>query len=152
MKDYLGWTQRTDEPQAITAEIFSLCRLPSPAEQSFVDSQHGKDMLLLLDWLNEPAAHGFAAGGRPAFPVGSAVVKQKLRRPAGGLPEVAALGLMIKRDRGFDAAHGDWEYGYWEPSTGLGSGKAAQASCGGCHAQSTTDHVFVDETWRWPGQ
>ena len=150
MQRYQGWTRRTEQPQAIAVEIFSLCRLPSLPEQRFVESAHGKDMLLLLDWLNEPAARGFKAAGKPAFEVGSAIVKQKLRQPAQGPLEVAALGLMIKRAPGFDPAHADWEYGYWEAATGLSSGKQTQSYCGDCHAGSATDHVFVDMSWRMP--
>ena len=150
MQTYTGWTKRTPEPQAISASIFSLCRLPSLAEQRFVESQHGKDMLLLLDWLNEPAARSFGAGDKPVFAPGSAIVKQKLRQGASGPPQVAALGLMIKRAPGFDPAHGDWEYGYWEEASGLSRGPEAQNACGNCHASSRTDHVFLDASWRLP--
>ena len=148
LQSYRGWTTRTAQPQAISAEIFALCRVPSLPEQRFVDSKHGQVQLLLLDWLNEPAALGFQARGQPAFPVGSAIVKQKLRLTAAGEQELAALGVMIKRAPGFDAAHGDWEYGYWEPSSGLSSGQESQTYCGDCHAGSTTDHVFLDQSWR----
>jgi hypothetical protein len=150
LRAYHGWQPRTAEPQAISAEIFSLCRLPSLAEQRFVDSEHGKDQLLLRDWLNPAAARGVAAGGVPRFELDSAIVKQKLRQAPDGSSEVAALGLMIKRAPGFDPAHGDWEYGYWEAASGLSSGPESQRHCGDCHAGSPTDHVYLDDRWRLP--
>lgn len=150
MQSYLGWTKRTAEPQSITAQIFSLCRLPTLPERRFVESEHGKDQLLLQDWLNPLAVQGFQVGGKPAFPRGSAIVKQKLRRAADGKLEVAALGLMIKQGQGFDPAHGDWEYGYWEADSGLSAGEAVQTHCGDCHKASSSDHVFVESSWRIP--
>ena len=146
MKDYLGWQRRQQAPRAISSEIFALCRLPSLPEQAFADSLHGKN-LALLDWVNEPAAKGLEAGGKPAFDVGSAIVKQKLLDTQPGA-KVVALGIMIKHAAGFDPARRDWEFGYWEEALGLSSGAEAASSCGGCHAGSATDFVFVDQSWR----
>ena len=150
MQSYLGWTKRTAEPQTITTQIFSLCRLPTLPERRFVESEHGKDQLSLQDWLNPLAVHGFQVGGKPAFARGSAIVKQKLRRAPDGKLEVAALVLMIKQGPGFDPAHGDWEYGYWEADSGLSAGEAVQNHCGDCHRGSSSDHVFVESNWRIP--
>lgn len=148
MKEYKTWTQRQAEPRAISAQIFSLCRAPSAAEDAFNESVHGK-YLSLLDWVNEEAARGLAAGGKPAFPVGSAIVKQKLMG-AGQDTKLIALGIMIKHPNGFDPEHGGWEFGYWEEAPGLKTGDELAASCGACHAGSSTDFVFVDEGWRLP--
>jgi hypothetical protein len=145
---YRSWRQRTDEPLNISAEIFSLCRSPTAAEQAFVASEHG-DELYLLDWLNDEAAAGVDAGATALFPVGAAVVKEKLVRD-GNDYSLVALGLMVKREAGFDPAHGDWEFGYWQAEGGMSSGASTNLHCGACHASSTTDFVFLDETWRLP--
>jgi hypothetical protein len=145
---YKSFTQRTDEPEPISSEIFGLCRAPSAAEQQFAESVHGKE-LYLLDWLNEEAQAGYAEKGNAAFPVGAAIVKEKLVR-SGTSYEVAALGIMIKRAAGFDSAHGDWEFGYWEPAAGLVAGASEATYCGACHASSSTDFVFLDDSWRAP--
>lgn len=147
MKSYRNWSKRTPEPISISNNIWSLCRLPSLAEQAFVETEHGAG-LYLLDWANTEATQGIAAGGKPAFPVGAAIVKEKLTLDGDAAFEVAALGLMIKRGAGFDPAHGDWEFGYWEPSSGLVSGAESAQHCGNCHASSKTDYVFVDMSWR----
>jgi hypothetical protein len=143
-RDYRSWKQRSAEPQSISSEILSLCRLPTSSEQMFADSEHG-DGLYFMDWLNSGAQAGFTA---QPFERGSAIVKEKLRSDSSGKLARIALGIMIKRDPGFDAARGDWEFGYWQEQDGLRSGAEAAAHCGGCHARSKTDFVFVDPSWR----
>lgn len=164
---YLTWETHTEEPQNISAEIFGLCRSPSAAEEAFVESVHG-DELYLFDWLNPAAQRGAAQFGeanaplvppeRPfeplldggvAFEVGAAIVKEKLVRTGQGY-ELAALGLMVKREPGFDPASGDWEFGYWTPAEGMLSGAAETTACAACHSSSPTDFVFLDERWRLP--
>jgi hypothetical protein len=115
-------------------------------EQAFVDSEHGG--LYLLDWLNAGAQQGYEQKSKP-FPVGAVIVKEKLSTKGGGFT-LAALGIMIKHAPGFDTAHGDWEFGYWEPESGMLSGQAESAYCGGCHASSSSDFVFLDSSWRTP--
>jgi hypothetical protein len=146
-QSYLRWTRHTEKPQAISSEIFSLCRGPSQTEQAFVTSPHG-DNLYLLDWLNEAAVRGEAQLGKSPFPVGAAIVKEKLTQNENGTYAVAALGLMLKHEPGFDPSHGDWEFGYWTASAGLSGGVSGAGQCGGCHAASKTDYVYLDQSWR----
>jgi hypothetical protein len=55
------------------------------------------------------------------------------------------VGGMVKRAAGFDPAHGDWEYFYFEDPAHIESG--AIATCTGCHASArATDYVFG--SWR----
>lgn len=146
--EYKSWRTKTAEPQNISAAIFSLCRLPTSMEQEFAEGVHG-DNLYLLDWLSADAYDLFQAGGGKPFPEGAAIVKEKLvitsLEPR--QEEIAALGIMVKRYPGFDAASGDWEFGYWEPNAGMSRGAEMNAACGPCHAKSKTDHVFFDSSW-----
>lgn len=146
-QSYLGWTRHSETPQAISAQIFTLCRAPTEAENAFVASQHG-DNLYLLDWLNDAAKRGEASKADAPFPVGAAIVKEKLVLASSGKYELFALGLMVKHEPGFDPAHGDWEFGYWTASAGFSAGPGSAAQCGGCHAGSKTDFVFLDQSWR----
>ena len=149
MQAYTTWTRETAEPQSISAQIASLCRAPSAAELAFEASEHGKN-LYLQDWLNPAAVRGRDAAGKTPFAVGAAIVKQKLAPGADGKLAVVALGIMIKREPGFDAAHGDWAFGYWEAVLGLKAGPSEARHCGGCHASSVSDYVFLDQRWRLP--
>lgn len=147
--EYRTWQQRTAQPLAISAEIFSLCRLPTLPEQQFAASEHGQNRAL-LDWLTPGAVAGFAANGATPFPVGAAIVKEKLVSSSSGYT-LAALGVMIKRQPGFDTPHADWEFAYWEQAPGLLQGAPEAEYCGGCHAGArATDFVFLDESWRMP--
>lgn len=142
---YAAWEKRTEDPQPISAEIFALCRGPTQAEEDFVASEHG-DMLYLLDWLDPGAAAVFAGASSGPFPVGATIVKEKLVLESGGYI-LHALGLMLKREPGFDPAHGDWQFGYWNATDGMIAGAAENAHCGNCHAGSSTDFVFMDASW-----
>jgi hypothetical protein len=149
MQAYTTWTRETDEPQSISVQIASLCRAPSAAELAFDESEHGKN-LYTQDWLNPAAKRGQEAAGGTPFAAGAAIVKQKLAVGADGKLAVVALGMMIKRESGFDAEHGDWAFGYWEAALGLKSGPSEARHCGGCHASSVSDFVFLDQRWRLP--
>jgi hypothetical protein len=149
MQEYRAWSPHPSEPQAISAAIASLCRLPSAAENAFVASEHGTDHRLLQSWLNPAAKRGFDDKRSP-FEVGAAIVKEKLVLESSGQHRLVARGLMIKRASGFDPTHGDWEFGYWEPGKELRRGDEAARNCGGCHASSSTDFVFLDGRWRFP--
>ncbi|HET9958143.1 MAG TPA: cytochrome P460 family protein [Polyangiaceae bacterium] len=148
---YSNWHRATEEPQNISSSIFALCRLPSMAEQAFVESEHG-DNLYLLDWLNDEAYAGAAVREREPFPTGAAIVKEKLRWNGDAGFELAALGIMIKHEPGYDSEHGDWEFGYWESGLDAPQSDAETATyCGGCHATSPTDFAFLDQRWRQLG-
>ena len=149
MASYTAWTKRTDQPVSISAEIFGLCRPPTATETDFQNSVHGKN-LALLDWVNPEAAAGFTAGDASPFPVGAAIVKEKLAAGTDGI-ELVARGFMIKRAAGFNPAAGDWDFAYWEPALGIVSDTTSSAACAGCHASShASDFVFFDESWRQP--
>jgi hypothetical protein len=148
MQEYRAWSPHPSEPQAISDEISGLCRLPSAAEDAFVASEHGR-YRWLQNWLN-PAAKRAFDDKRTPFEVGAAIVKEKLVLETGGQRRLVARGLMIKRASGFDPAHGDWEFGYWEPGMELRSGDEAARTCGACHASADTDFVFLDGRWRFP--
>ena len=87
-------------------------------------------------------------------PVGSVIVKEKegqgyyFEGTARTAKTRDGVGGMVKRPPGYDPAHGDWEYFYFEDPSKIESGKIS--SCVQCHAgASKTDYVFGD--WSRPG-
>jgi len=139
---YGSWSSPTSEPIAVSSHIFALCRGPTPFEQAFSVSEHGHHRLI-REWDNESAWASMVDADTGPFLPGAAIVKEKLVPRDGGLA-VVALGLMIKRQPGFDPAHGDWDFAYWEQEAGLESGPAQSAHCGDCHAAARgTDFVFA---------
>lgn len=81
------------------------------------------------------------------FPVGSIIVKEKLRDAAGH--EENSLGIMIKQKKGFDPANADWEFLFVDESRNVFRGTKDLNNCYVCHrggdsfGQKAQDLVFV---------
>lgn len=144
MTQYRSYQPQTVQPEPVSAYIFGLCRLPTLKEQTFADSEHGRERYL-QDWANELAVSGIARGGQPPFAVGSVIVKEKYVPGATpGALDLVALGFMIKREPGFSPDHGDWNFAYWEPELGVVSTAEQSSYCGSCHAGAANkDFVFI---------
>ncbi len=144
--EYPSW-QALSEPYDVSAQILSLCRAPTANEDAFVESEHSG--FALRHFANPPALEAIDHASNP-FVEGSAIVKEKLGYRAGSnVLEVLALGIMVKRNAGFDAASGDWQFAYYSETDGILSDEATQTACASCHASSSAkDFVFVDQEWR----
>jgi hypothetical protein len=144
LDSYRSWAPQTAEPVNVTGYIFGLCRSPTLPEQAFLESEHG-DGRYLQDWANPAAVAGIAARGAPAFAAGSVIVKEKYAELPDNEADLVAIGLMIKREPGFNPARGDWDYAYFEPELGIVQTEEQSAYCAGCHSgASATDQVYVD--------
>jgi hypothetical protein len=143
MVQYRSWHPQS-EPRDVSAHIFGLCRLPTLPEQSFAESEHGQSRYL-QEWVNPEAREGIEAMGAPAFPVGAVIVKEKYAFADGDTAlDLVALGIMIKRQAGFNAAHANWHYAYYEPELGILQTQEQSDYCAGCHAAAAeTDHVYL---------
>lgn len=74
------------------------------------------------------------------FPSGSVIVKEKKSRS--GSP-AHAVGVMLKREQGYDSSVGDWEFMYLGAGEALIRGKEHTQSCADCHlGAASTDYVF----------
>ena len=144
LDSYHGFTPQTPAPVSVSGYIFGLCRLPTLRENEFLASIHG-DGRYLRDWANAAAVQGLATRGVPAFAEGAVIVKEKYAGPQSSEADLVAIGLMIKRAPGFDPAHGDWDYAYYEPALGIVHDAEQTVYCHQCHAgAAATDFVFVD--------
>ena len=87
---------------------------------------------------------GVAAMTRQAsrvFPSGTVIVKAKYSPVSFVTPP--DLGIMIKREAGFDPSGGDWEYAYVTAGTASETTRGVIANCKECHArQQKNDFVF----------
>jgi hypothetical protein len=76
------------------------------------------------------------------FPVGSILVKEKLRKATDTTPEL--MTVMVKRPAGFDPAHGDWEYSVRD-ADGRPTDAGRVQHCQSCHeGRKLSDYVFGD--------
>lgn len=70
----------------------------------------------------------------PRFPVGTILTKEKFSNPAGkGTPEL--LTVMVKREKGYNAACRDWEFLVVDGKGSRILERGKLERCQGCHAQ-----------------
>jgi hypothetical protein len=144
LETYRSFSPQTPQPVNVSGYLFGLCRMPTLPETEFLASIHG-DGRYLQEWANSGAEAGIASRGSPAFAPGSVIVKEKYAGPQASEATLVALGIMIKREPGFDADSGDWDYAYYEPALGVVRSAEQTSYCAGCHARAeATDYVFVD--------
>ena len=77
----------------------------------------------------------------PSFPVGSVIIKEKLPEKSSQTPEL--LTVMIKHEKGFNPATGDWEFMVVDGSGTKVTSRGKLENCQGCHlAKPRTDYIF----------
>ncbi len=77
----------------------------------------------------------------PRFPAGAIIVREKLLSAEDTKPELVTV--MIKREKGFSAKTGDWEYLVIEGTMDKIKQRETVGSCSKCHANAEqTDFVF----------
>jgi hypothetical protein len=149
-KSYRALRSMTKEPVYVDPGLATRCIGATQAEvdkERKVWGPHAHTAVKI--YMNELAADAF---GKPnvRYPVGAIIVKEKKAvpyvSPADPRKEISAndgVGGMIKRPAGYDPAHGDWEYFYFEDADKVESGK--MNSCIQCHGGAASkDYVFGD--------
>ncbi len=147
-RDYKKLTLMTPEPVFVNPSLAMLCKGVSQelvVETAKKFGPHTRTSVRIF--MNASAAEAFKQK-TPAYPVGSIVIKEKqgLSITSDELAKEdstthSGVGGMIKRAKGYDTAHGDWEYFYFEDPAKIECGKVA--SCVQCHASAAeTDYVF----------
>lgn len=92
-------------------------------------------------YVNELAREAMMGAREPRFPVGSIIVREKLSTPESTEPQL--LSIMIKREKGYDRAGGDWEFIVADNPEGKLRRLEKKINCLSCHgAQSGNDYVF----------
>ena len=136
---YRSLRAMTQEPVLVDPALAMLCRGLTTADIQRAREASGPHALTAVRIHMSDAA--MEAFGRPGtkYPVGSVIVKEKSAHPQG--PGHDGVGGMIKRAPGYDPAHGDWEYFYFEDPAAIESGRIA--SCIACHrGAAARDFVF----------
>lgn len=147
-KTYRTMVAMTKKPVYVDPMLAMLCR---GANQNDIDEAkkhngpHAYTQVMI--YMNNSAAEAFNHAAKE-YPAGAIVVKEKhgmlyAGGPAGRRDQrtLDGVGGMIKRAKGFDPEHGDWEFFYYTDPAKIESGKIA--SCVNCHASAAgSDHVF----------
>ena len=106
----------------------------------FVSNGHAAGRFEVDVYANDAGAAAFASE-HAEVPVGARFIEEHFERAGASTGKIGAIMMIEKRERGFDAEHGDWRY------VVLGSaGELVKdgpiASCAGCHADAPHDHLF----------
>ena len=143
--DFARWPAATEKPVRVEPIVASFCRAPSQTELQARDAElkrHGPHYKPAIVVRTNPEAIGAFKLGDAPMPVGTTIVKEKhFFMLAKGPP--AEYGAMIKREPGYDPAHGNWEYIYVvsQPEKAVTRGKLE--SCIDCHSHAKDkDYLF----------
>jgi hypothetical protein len=153
-RDYAKLTLVTPEAVYVNPELAMLCRGASQEDVERARKTQGPHAHTRIRvFMSAGAAKTFKlrqeneTSAAPVYPVGSIVVKEKkgasyfVGRGEERSKTHDGVGGMIKREKGYDPEHGDWEYFYFEDPAKVESGRIT--SCVACHAgAATTDYVF----------
>ena len=129
----------TNKPVLVNPELAAFCIGISQRAVDDARKRAGPHAHTLIRiFMNDVAAAAFDHSAE-RYPVGSVVVKEKqgleygTHEPAAqhSLKTSDGVGGMIKRAAGYDPAHGDWEYFYFEDLARVEHGKIA--TCIECH-------------------
>lgn len=152
---YPAYQKMTAQPVMVNPELAMLCRGASPSEIMAASKTKGPHAhTAAVIFMNDDAAKTFGRDRQGPYPPGAVIVKQKddlgyFDQPAGQFVRRVnpGVGGMVKRAPGFNPAHGDWEYFYFEDPKKVEAGRLP--SCITCHdGARKTDYVFG--TWSQP--
>lgn len=140
---YSGMIRLTDSPIALSPAMLVMCDAPRPGLDAPL---HASRFNVYVNPIGQAA---MAESGERTFPTGSVIIKEKLIQLRDAVDKerllwqgehvtpttsdlMTSLGIMIKREPGFNPAGGDWEYAYWEEGV-LYRTSEAVAQCQACH-------------------
>lgn len=146
---YRTYRKMTEQAVFVNPELAMLCIGASKSQVEQARQTKGPHAhTAIVVYMNESAAQTFARGSG-AYEPGAVIVKEKTalgyrdeKSRASVRPgDHQGVGGMVKRAKGYDPAHGDWEYFYFEDAAKIESGR--MASCVKCHdGAKATDYVF----------
>lgn len=137
--DYREWTAVNTLPRRVADYIYLLCMLPSDEQYLAAESLHGPFFVRV--YVNDAGIDLILNDPDPIYPAGTVIVKEKLTDVEAESAD--HLGIMIKREAGFNPDGGDWEYVYWENGDVFLAPTDDMGHCQDCHyAEAEDDSVF----------
>jgi hypothetical protein len=152
---YKSYRKMTAQEVYVNPELAMLCVGASQSQVEAARKTKGPHAhAAIWVYMNEIAARDFDRRGG-TYSLGAVVIKQKTllgyragKSDAWTRATENGVGGMVKRAKGFDSAHGDWEYFYFEDPSKIESGRIS--SCVKCHdGAKGTDYVVG--TWAKSG-
>jgi hypothetical protein len=144
-RDYQKWTPANRQPFLVEEQIWALCRGITPDEQRLLeDKTHRGFIMVFVNGKGEAAMFN----GKP-FPVGTVIVKEKHAKKDS---PTEACTVMLKREKGYNPACGDWEFAYLD-AKGKATHEGKLKNCMECHvARKGADFTFRTYLAKKPGK
>jgi len=150
LKAYRSWFAVTPQPVDMAPSIALSCAGPGRFDQA--PNPHIRHVFKVF--VNSVGKEAMLSNGKKPFPIGSMIVKEKfalprekdswIRRSPTIKDKPVLLTAMIKREKGFDAPNGDWQY-VTLPGDASKMNTVGLKHCSTCHLnQKSTDFVFGD--------
>jgi hypothetical protein len=139
--EYRSWKPVNAEPivvppkRRVLCESWTAATLKNPHEDGLINI-----------YVNDKGRKSYLEAKSPKFDEGAVIVKEKLRpgvekeRAQEGSPR--ELGIMIKRQKGYNPDNGDWQFLLVDAQNRLVSHEKEVFHCGKCH-QIKADSDFV---------
>ncbi len=146
--------QVTAAPVLMTDTVSELCRPPDPAMTKEVTGNPHLEKYARL--YVDKAGRAATEGHEPVHPAGTVILKEKLPAAADGPgAEPELFTGMLKREKGFNTAGGDWEFFTVTGDAAKVSSRGQLKTCMECHQDhAATDFVtryYVPERTMKPG-
>jgi cytochrome P460 len=140
--DFAKWPTATDQPIPVALANVYYCAAPAGPQIEAQRKLHGPHYQpAIVVRVNPEAIHAFKAMAAP-MPVGTTIVKEKHNDLVANGPP-AEFGAMIKREPGYDPAHGDWEYLYVTSTPEKQVTRGRLQSCIDCHkSMKEKDYLY----------
>lgn len=136
---YKNWTKVNDKPSIVSSEISMLCARPSQP-QIDADAKNPHNDKFINVYVNDTGKDEMTAKKYPKFPVGTVIVKEKLATAESKEPEL--LTVMIKREKDYNPAVGDWEFLTFNGAGTETTARGKLENCQTCHlVEKTTDYI-----------
>ncbi|HQU84724.1 MAG TPA: cytochrome P460 family protein [Pyrinomonadaceae bacterium] len=136
---YQNWTKVNEKPDLMVSKVAIMCAMPSK-EMIAKDATNPHNNKYIDVFVNDLGKTQMLTKKNPKFPVGTVIVKEKLTKPDSKTPEL--LTIMIKREKGFNAEVGDWEFLTANGSATEITAKGKLETCQACHLDyKSTDYV-----------
>lgn len=137
--NYKSWTKVNEKPVFVFSKVAIMCARPSEA-QIEQDAKNPHNDKYINVFVNDIGKGEMMKKKSPKFPVGTVIVKEKLPDAESTDPEL--LTVMIKREKNYNPAVGDWEFLTFNGDGTKTTARGKLESCQACHVpEEPTDFV-----------
>ena len=144
LKNYRAWTKVNHEPALFGIIASTKCAAPAPIWINAVSEHQNKYITV---YVNEIGKSAMMTQKNPVFPVGTVIVKQKMKTENPKTTELSTV--MVKREAGYNPGNGDWEYAAINAKATKTTSVGKIEHCQKCHSEKKkTDYVFRGEYFK----